>query len=202
MSFQDYADDLERKSKVGPIKKQYLIGVAALIAVVLGCAGFHIYTSANASTFEVENASDSQASPTLIYVHVTGEVVSPGLIEIEEGSRVAAAIDKAGGATDDADLSSINLAAVLEDGEQIVVAAKANEEEAASSATGVVNGKVNINTANSETLQTISGIGPSKAQKIISYRETNGRFKTVDDLKNVSGFGDKTVDAIRDQICV
>lgn len=202
MSFQDYADDLERELNKKAFDKRYIAALVAVIVIVVGAIGYHFYASARAeaSSFEISKSTEAEEK-SKVYVHVVGAVNFPGLIELDEGSRVAAAIDAAGGAAEDADLSSVNLAEIVEDGQQIVVAST-SETEGTSTQAGVTNGKVNINTADSETLQTISGIGPSKAQKIIAYREANGRFKKVDDLTNVSGFGEKTLEAIRDQICV
>ncbi len=132
---------------------------------------------------------------------------------MDEGSRVADAVDAAGGMTPEAAANSINLARVVQDGEQILVASvhdlQPQEAAAASSATPATasgqdaqNAKVNINTANSSELQTISGIGESKAKKIIDYREKNGPFRSIEELTNVSGIGDKTLESIKDAICV
>ncbi|MDU5727203.1 MAG: helix-hairpin-helix domain-containing protein, partial [Neisseria sp.] len=123
------------------------------------------------------------------------------------------AIQEAGGMTEDADAKSVNLAASLSDEEVIYVA---NKDENVSvldqSDTGQVsnkggqavskNGKINLNTATSEQLQTISGIGAKRAEDIVAYRESHGGFQSVDDLKNVSGIGDKTLDKIRESIYV
>lgn len=200
MSFQDYADDLEIDDARGArVRKGAAVVVTIVVVAILGLFGYRYYSQNSNSAFEIEPAKASQETPSLIYVHVTGEVNSPGLIEIEEGSRVAGAIEAAGGATDAADLGSVNLAQVLEDGEQIVVASKVDEQAASS---GLTNGKVNINSADLTTLQTLNGVGPAKAAKIISYREANGRFKKVDELTNVSGIGETLFAQIKDQICV
>ena len=216
MSFEDYAfntveDEEKKKSKIKPT---YVIGVAVLLLVALAYVGFNFFTSSSNAGFSVEHEqTEAQAddSSARIYVHVAGEVKNPGMVELESDERVAVAIEKAGGATENALLDSINLAKKCEDGEQISVPSKVSTEtssasstetaEAASSSTSS-NGKVNINTADASGLQQISGIGPSKAQKIIAYREQNGKFKSVEDLTNVSGIGEKTLASIKDQICV
>ena len=122
-------------------------------------------------------------------------------------------IQEAGGMTEDADAKSVNLAASLSDEEVIYVA---NKDENVSvldqTGTGQVSdkggqavskdGKINLNTATSEQLQTISGIGAKRAEDIIAYRESHGGFQSVDDLKNVSGIGDKTLDKIRESLYV
>ena len=145
---------------------------------------------------------------------IGGAVNAPMLVELPEGSRVEDAIIAAGGLAEDADLSSINRAEFLEDGEKIYIPALVKDangdvisseeltsQGAAFSVAGSsANGKVNINTADSTTLQTLNGVGPATAQKIIDYRTSNGRFIEAEDLKNVSGIGDKTYEKLKDFI--
>ena len=212
VSFQDFAFDLEEDKKNRSYKPVYLIGVAVLLLLAIVYFAFSFFSSTESSGVEVTKEQDAQETQAAkkVYVHVAGEVNSPGLIELDEGARVSEAISLAGDATEDANVAGVNLAKKCEDGEQIIVPKKASEADAASSGDGTAasssassaSGKVNINTADSAELQTISGIGPSKAQKIIDYRTQNGSFKSVDDLTNVSGIGDKTLASIRDQICV
>lgn len=216
MSFEEYAfntveDEDKKKSKIKPT---YVIGVAVLLLVALAYVGFNFFTSSSNAGFSVEHEKaevETENTASRIYVHVAGEVKNPGMVELESDERVAVAIEKAGGATDNALLDSINLAKKCEDGEQISVPSKvptdtsgATSTEAATTESSSTsnNGKVNINTADASGLQQISGIGPSKAQKIIAYREQNGKFKSVEDLTNVSGIGEKTLASIKDQICV
>ena len=94
------------------------------------------------------------------------------------------------------------MAKQLEDGEQILIPAIGGGSSDASGASGTNNGKVNINTADLTTLQTLSGVGPATAQKIIDYRTANGKFKTIEDIKKVSGIGEKTFEKFKDKICV
>ena len=216
MSFEDYAFNTveDEEKKKGKIKPTYVIGVAVLLLVALAYVGFNFFSSSGNAGFSVEHEqTEAQAddSSAKIYVHVAGEVKNPGMVELESDERVAVAIEKAGGATENAQLDSINLAKKCEDGEQISVPSKVSTEtsgvssaETADATTSSTsnNGKVNINTADASGLQQISGIGPSKAQKIITYREQNGKFKSVEDLTNVSGIGEKTLASIKDQICV
>lgn len=220
MSFQDYADDFEKKAKIGEHKPILIAGIAIVVAVIctfvgiklldaFGSSGDYSYTSDNNAN-ETQTGQNTESKS--IYVYVSGAVKTPGLIELSLGERVAAAIDKAGGFSDDADTTATNLAKVAEDGEQITIPSKnASAEAQNTDASGGENslssassqsGKVNINTADLSQLQTISGIGPSKAKKILDYRQSNGKFKSVDDLSNVSGIGEKTLSSIRDQICV
>lgn len=156
----------------------------------------------------------SGKSNTVIYVHVAGAVKNPGLYELTQGARVQDAIESAGGMADDALEESINLARVVSDGEQIVVMSKSEESSSSggeagissnassSSSGGIVAGKVNINRATADEFTTLQGIGEATAAKIIAYRESNGSFKSIEDIKNVSGIGDKKFEAIKDAITV
>jgi len=144
-----------------------------------------------------------------ILVHVAGEVLNSGVYELESGARVIDALMAAGGATSLANLDIINLAAPISDGEKIYIPSvieKINQFNQNSSFTsyssGGSSGKININTADASELQKLTGIGPGKAKSIIDYRNKNGPFKNVDDLLNVSGIGEKTLEKIRDEIVV
>lgn len=148
-----------------------------------------------------------------VTVDVKGAVTKPGVYTLKASSRVTDAIKAAGGMTEDADTKSVNLAASLSDEEVIYVASKdenvsvvgQSDSGAASDKGGKTSqkdGKINLNTATSEQLQTISGIGAKRAEDIIAYRESHGGFQSVDDLKNVSGIGDKTLEKIRESIYV
>ena len=153
-----------------------------------------------------------------VVVHVIGEVNNPGVVTLPEGSRIIDAINKAGGKTEEADLSKINLAFIVEDGTQIYIPRineNLNQINLISDGAGIgviINDsnleenkeevKVNINTANKEKLETLPGIGETTAQKIIDYRETNGKFKTIEDIKNVSGIGEAKYESLKDKITV
>ena len=147
-----------------------------------------------------------------IVVHITGEIENEGIIEIEKDSRIADVIDEAGGITSEADLSKVNLAYTVKDGQKIYIPNvndKKNEEYITEDAGEevIVEGeqitdKVNINTAKQTELETLSGIGPSTALKIINYRQENGDFKTIEDIKNVPGIGDSKFENIKESICV
>lgn len=155
-----------------------------------------------------ETAEETSSEPVYIYVDVGGAVAAPQVVCVEEGARVFQAIDKAGGKTENADLRNINLAQVCQDGEKIYVPTADEIANAIApgpetgSSTPAAGGKININTASSEELQTLNGVGPGLAQRIIEYRETSGKFASVEDLKNVSGIGEKTFEKMKDMICV
>lgn len=151
-----------------------------------------------------------------VVIHVIGEVNNPGVVTLEEGSRIIDAINSAGGKTEEADLSKINLAYIVEDGTQIYIPRineKLNNKEVISTEAGQsvivesdtlekVDIKVNINTSNKEKLMTLPGVGETTAQKIIEYRAQNGKFKNVEDLKNVSGIGEAKYNSLKEKITV
>lgn len=141
-------------------------------------------------------------------VHVAGAVRRPGVYRLGAGARVQDAVRRAGGPTPKADVNAINLAALLQDGVQVVVPAKgpAGAVAAASVAVGVPDGPpaapVNLNTATAEQLDTLDGVGPSTAQKILDYRRQHGGFRTVEDLGQISGIGPKRMAALRGKVVV
>ena len=150
--------------------------------------------------------NEAEAAPRLIMVYVSGEVYNSGVFEFYEGARIVHAIEAAGGMTEDADENAINLAAVLTDGQHIVVFSIADNMPPTVQAGGetglTADGLVNINTATSEQLQTLSRIGPVTAGNIISHREARGGFATIEEIMNVSGIGPATFEGIRDRITV
>lgn len=158
-----------------------------------------------------DNLSGASAE-TEMYVDVDGAVASPGVYRLKDGARVSQAIDAAGGLTPDADVTGLNRASKVADGQKIyvpkvgeqTVAAGSDVDGGAAASPGVsdATGLVNINTASASELQTLSGIGPSMAQSIIDERTQNGAFTSVDDLMRVSGIGEKKFAKIKDCICV
>ncbi|HEM4424105.1 TPA: helix-hairpin-helix domain-containing protein [Streptococcus suis] len=165
-------------------------------------------TSSSSESVEETSTEASKESSQLV-VDVKGAVAKPGLYTLEEGSRVNDAVKAAGGLTSQADPKSINLAQKLSD-EAVVYVANKDENisiVASTTASSAISpegneSKVSLNTATEADLQTISGIGAKRAADIIAYREANGGFKSVDDLNNVSGIGDKTMESIRPYVTV
>lgn len=147
---------------------------------------------------------------TPVVVDVSGAVKRPGVYTLSTEDRVEDALQQAGGATRKADLHQLNRAAKLEDGRQILVPTKGQAGTAAPATAGAgaadpaaaATGPVNLNTATQEQLETLDGVGPATAQKILEYREQHGGFKSVDELDQVSGIGEKRLAALRERVTV
>ena len=149
---------------------------------------------------------DREEENKIIMVHISGEVYYPGLIELESGSRVKDVVELAGGLKKDADMDRINLAKKVADEEKIYVPGKGEEisgdmliETGSTAAQSTSNPKVNLNTCSKEQLMALPGIGEVTATKIIDYRNTN-KFKTIEDIMNVSGIGSKKFEALKELI--
>ena len=134
------------------------------------------------------------------FVQVSGAVNSPGVYELSGEPRIFHAILMAGGLREDAEVSSLNQAEKISDGQKIVI--KTRDEAAMEAAVSADDGKVNINTADAKTLMTLPGIGESKANSIIKYRESKGSFNSIEDIKNISGIKDGVYNKIADSIKV
>ncbi|MEE2814335.1 MAG: ComEA family DNA-binding protein [Actinomycetota bacterium] len=161
---------------------------------------------ASSSSEAADGSSDvSAVAPSEgLYVHVLGEVVTPGLYIVDQDARLVDALAAAGGTLDSADLQAVNLARPLSDGEQIVVP-KIGAEAATDAAPGgeaASDGVLNLNTADQAALETLPRIGPALAQRIIDWRDENGRFRSVDDLLAVPGIGEKLLAGVREKVRV
>lgn len=158
----------------------------------------------------IENETEDEKGNSKIKVYITGEVKNQGVIELEEGDRIADAIEKAGGETEQASLKNVNLAYQLEDGQKIYIPnVNDNETEIIDDGASVVvddtttkQTVVNINKADETELQSLNGIGESLATSIVQYRKENGKFETIEDLKNVPGIGDSKFETIKEYIKV
>jgi competence protein ComEA len=206
-------------SQIQKYKKSVMI-----ISILLALIGFYYHFFKDSTTSELINAKEEEDLLTLaeteesvaettgeeieksiFVIDVKGEIVHPGVYEMEAGARVHQLIKEAGGLNDDADEMAINLAAPLEDGMVIYIPRKGEGEDnpiPIQSQQEDKDEKVNINLATSEELQTLTGIGPSKAETIITYREENGLFKAPESLLEVSGIGEKSLEKIKDEITV
>lgn len=245
MPFIESSDSLRSKMHLSDVSTPVLIGVSACIIVVVALFVSHIVGLATSNTFEVEKADETQVSteteepsapavPETIKVHIDGCVKQPGVYELEKDSRVQDAVALAGGVGENADTASVNLARILNDGEQVLIPEKksatdgaqgtaaaptesaangsssssgSNSSSSAANSSGQASSQaqntlVNINTADAEQLQTLPGVGAATAQKIIDNRKEEGPFISKEDLKRVSGIGDKKYQKLEAKICV
>ena len=212
MDFIRYADSVRAKLHMGGARLPVVIGITAVAICVLVAGGVGLASVvAPDSAFTVEKVQSKNAS---LLVHVGGSVADPGLYELAGDARVQQAIDAAGGFAEDAAIDALNLARQVQDGEQIIVPSMQQATgsgtpvsadsgaSAVSSGGAFAHGKVDINTATVDQLQQLNGVGPALAQRIVADRQANGPFKTVEDLKRVSGIGDKKYASLADSICV
>lgn len=179
------------------------------------------YTSENTTASSSDNISEDDESEDNIIIHIAGHVKNPGIVSLKSGSRIVDAIEAAGGLLDTADLKNINLAYTLEDGQKIYIPSTEETElyskdniEYITSSNGdniVSNNNndkgddyimININKASQTDLEQLPGIGPSTALNIIEYRNENGKFNSIEDLKNVSGIGNAKFNNIKEYICI
>lgn len=202
-------------------KQKLAIGIVGVLIIV--GVGVYIYWANKAeeeydfNNFYANTEPDKKKGNTII-VHITGEVKNAGIIELPEESRIADAIKKAGGVTQEADLDQVNLAFVLSDGQKIYIPSKKEKEAnegkvyiTTESGNNVIikdkveggkKQKVNINEAKQEDFEQLPGIGPSIAKKIIEYREQNGKFTSIDELQEVKGIGEAKLENIKEYITV
>jgi competence protein ComEA len=187
--------------------KWRLVGVASLAgAVLIGAAvGFGGRPQAIPAPVAATSLAAEPAAPAEIVVHVAGAVANPGLVRVSVDSRVADAVAAAGGATSEAALAAINLAAPLSDGTQVVVPSAATGGDPLSAGAGagaVVDGRVRVNQADAAELDMLPGVGPVLAERIVGYRDENGPFGSVEDLLDVPGIGESKLAAMRESIVV
>lgn len=194
------------------LTRKHLLIAAACCAVLLFAAGKLLTRPPSDAVLAPPAAPPAEtttaSAPTVLVVDVVGAVHRPGLYRLEQGARIADAVARAGGATRKAGLSSINLAAPLADGQQVVVpnrgsasgAGAAPAASGGSAATGIATGPVHLNTATLEQLDALPGIGPVTAQKILDYRQKHGSFASVDELDAVPGIGPARMDQLKDLV--
>ena len=217
---KSFLEKLNTKQKIGLILAALLIVILAFIWL------FSIYGNdppkneikkSQESNNEVEfKLGIKEKENKTIMVDISGEIITPGVVKLPEGSRIIDAITAAGGKTEDADLSKVNLAYILDDGVQLYIPRynEKLEKEIVQTEPGVgiiqeginttskKDSKVNINTANKEKLATLPGIGEGTAEKIIEYRSKTGKFKAIDEIKKIPGIGESKFKSLKDKITI
>ena len=217
---KSFLEKLNIKQKIGLILAALLIVILAFIWL------FSIYGN-DTSKNEIKKSQESnnevefklgikEKENKTIMVDISGEIITPGVVKLPEGSRIIDAITAAGGKTEDADLSKVNLAYILDDGVQLYIPRynEKLEKEIVQTEPGVgiiqeginttskKDSKVNINTANKEKLATLPGIGEGTAEKIIEYMSKTGKFKAIDEIKKIPGIGESKFKSLKDKITI
>lgn len=205
-----------------------IVCIVVIIAVyfIYKNTGNNVYVNNEEEFLNLSNVNNKENNEVVskeisdedkIIIHVDGEVQSPGVVTLKDGSRLEDAIKLSGGLTDYADISKVNLAYVLEDGMKIVIPKKDSLENLTNIIStdlgdGIIveeeskndkkNKVININKASQSELESLSGVGPSLANKIIEYRKNKGKFSSIEEIKNVTGIGNTKYEAIKNYICV
>lgn len=217
---KSFLEKLNIKQKIGLILAALLIVILAFIWL------FSIYGNDQPKN-EIKKSQESnneiefklgikEKENKTIMVDISGEIITPGVVKLPEGSRIIDAITAAGGKTEDADLSKVNLAYILDDGVQLYIPRynEKLEKEIVQTEPGVgiiqeginttskKDSKVNINTANKEKLATLPGIGEGTAEKIIEYRSKTGKFNVIDEIKKIPGIGESKFKSLKDKITI
>ncbi len=222
-------------------KKIFLIGAIIIILVIIGSI-YYIYKNEEEEYIDFEEAFNVNTQNEIekseenntenekdtnekleainqIVIHISGQVVNPGVISLKEGARVIDAVNAAGGLTAEADINKVNLAFLLSDAQKIYIPSVKEKEEVAVISEGsgsnletssqenknvseIEKLMVNINTASETELQKLPGIGNSIASRIVAYRKENGKFNTIEEIQNVSGIGSSKFNNIKNYICV
>ncbi len=191
-----------------PMYKKSLL---VLLVIALFSAGITYYRLNNQDIDIIDNEEEltDNTPNSMITVYVSGEVNKPGLIQIDSNARVSDAITACGNFTPLADKNAINLAQKLSDGTHIQVPTIKNSANTTSSTNNSSNSPndksndlVNINTATKEELDTLPGVGPATAEKILNYRQEHGNFQSIEDLKNVKGIGEAKFNKLQDKISI
>lgn len=208
-------------------KKQKIIVIAIAGIVAIGIMYFIYNKNQVKEDINIENeilvnnvsTNENNTNDDIVVIHITGSVKNPGIVKLKEGSRIEDAIEAAGGLTENADITKVNLAYIVEDGTKIKIPSASEEdigdEDIIDSKSGDniiieentvwannTTQTININKATEKEFQTLPGIGPSLASKIIEYRNQNGKFGSIEDIKNVNGVGDSKYEKIKDLITV
>ena len=198
------------RDRLASLSRRELVGLLIIALVALAGLAFWYVRSlprpieVRAEPRDRPPVAAPTQTPVVLVVHVAGWVRRPGVYDFREGDRVVDAVRAAGGPRAGAELGSLNLAAPLSDGQQVLVPRRGSGGEATTPTTGgaPADDKVNVNTAGATELESLPGIGEVLAQRIIEYRTGHGPFSSVDELLSVSGIGEVTLEEIRDFVTV
>ena len=177
------------KTLAQSVNKVTIVSVVAAIALLV----WLLWPRVEPEDISFVESGSAEVRQSEISIHVVGEVVSPGLYQLPIGSRVSDLVEMAGGVSENASMSSVNLARILVDGEQVIVKSSVEFQQELDS-------KISINDASADQLDEIPGVGPSIASRIIDHREENGPFSSLQQLTDVSGIGPKMFENIKDLI--
>lgn len=203
------------------LSQKQKIAITVILISVITILCYYMYSkegteviieeNTNENIVKKETKSEQEVSKEKVIIHIAGAVNKEGILELEKGKRISDAIEMAGGLKENAELKNINLAYVLEDGEKIYIPiineeidiSMQKQQNTIEKSTELnVNKKININTADKNELETITGIGEATAAKIIEYRKENGKFSSIEELKKVSGIGEKKFEKLKNEITI
>lgn len=186
-----------------PLFRKSMLVLLLIVAVAGGAAFYGMQSQRDAVVLDAAETPAAQEAAG-ITVYVTGAVQQPGVVSVAAGARTADAVNACGGLLPQADAEKVNMAQPLKDGQQIRVP----EKKAAGAASGSAavgkeeDGRVNLNTADAKTLDTLPGVGPATAQKIIDYRESEGGFQSPEDLMKIKGIGQAKYEKLKDKVTI
>ncbi len=207
METKDFLQWWEKRGRFG------LIGMAVGL-IILGGVWLLVDFQEQASDIQFYSVQEDSKEDLAVMIDIRGAIKKPGVYELDSGSRLGEAVTAAGGYSEEADLGwvdlNLNMARELSDGEKIYIPKKGQEDHlrgvsSDDSSDGVIGQSqtfVNLNSASKADLETLPGIGPSFAQRIINYRQDNGGFKSIEEIQAVSGIGEKTFEKIKGQISI
>jgi len=191
-----------------PMYKKQLFVLIILLLAAAGGTYYGLCSEEQAVVLDAAATAESSPPKQEITVYVTGAVNKPGLVKVPEGARAADAVNACGGLLPTADGEKINMAQSLKDGQQLKVPEKTGTNGKTDSgktdkSKGADSGeKVNINTADEKALDTLPGVGPAMAKRIIEYRESEGAFQSIEDIKKIRGIGEAKFAKMKDKICI
>ena len=191
-----------------PMYKKQLFVLMIILLAAAGGTYYGLYSEEQAVVLDAAATAESSPPKQEITVYVTGAVNKPGLVKVPEGARAADAVNACGGLLPTADGEKINMAQSLKDGQQLKVPektgtnGKTDSGKTDKSKSADSGEKVNINTADEKALDTLPGVGPAMAKRIIEYRETEGAFQSIEDIKKIRGIGEAKFAKMKDRICI